>query len=56
MFLTQPVALIAYLIVAFLVGNILTVCREIDRTKYDVVMGDMPIRTNFRKTDKVVVG
>ena len=42
MFLTQPVALIPYLIIAFLVGNVLAVCRKIDRTKYDVVM-DMPL-------------
>ena len=42
MFLTQPVTFIAYLIIAFLVGNILAVCRKIDRTKYDVVM-DMPL-------------
>ena len=42
MFLTQSVTLIAYLIIAFLVGNILAVCREINRTKYDVVM-DMPL-------------
>ena len=42
MFFTQPVTLIAYLIIAFLVGNVLAVCRKIDRTKYDVVM-DMPL-------------
>ena len=42
MFFAQPVTLIAYLIIAFLVGNILAVCREINRTKYDVVM-DMPL-------------
>ena len=42
MFLTQPVTLIPYLVIAFLVGNILAVCREIHRTKYDVVM-DMPL-------------
>ena len=42
MFPAQPVTLIPYLIIAFLVGNILAVCREIDRTKYDVVM-DMPL-------------
>ena len=42
MFLTQPVTLIPYLTIAFLVRNILAVCSKIDRTKYDVVM-DMPL-------------
>ena len=42
MFFAQPATLTPYLIIAFLVGNVLAVCREINRTKYDVVM-DMPL-------------
>ena len=42
MFLAQPVTLIPYLVIAFLVGNILTVRHKINRAKYDMVM-DMPL-------------
>ena len=42
MFLAQPVTLIPYLVIAFLVGNILAVRDKINRAKYDVVM-DMPL-------------
>ena len=42
MFFTQPVTFIPYLVIAFLVGDIFTVCGEINRTKNDVVM-DMPL-------------
>ena len=42
MFFAQPVTFISYLVIAFLVGNILAVRDKINRAKYDVVM-DMPL-------------